>query len=80
MGTTPPIAPPTAATALGYGMACGVFMVIAAVFLFVGFAGGYGVRELVSHRRRAAERRRYLERQAIVVMDALWKHPDETAD
>ena len=80
MGTTPPIARPTAATALGYGVACGVFMVIAAVFLFVGFAGGYGVRELMSRRRRAVARRGHVERRAIVVMDALWKHPDESAN
>jgi hypothetical protein len=62
-------------------VACGVFIVIATVLLlFVGFAGSYGVRELVSRRRRAVVRRERLERRAIVVMDALWKHPDESAD
>jgi hypothetical protein len=39
-------------------------MATAAVLLLVGFAGGYGVRDLVSRRRRAAVRRRYLEEQA----------------
>jgi hypothetical protein len=38
-------------------------MLIAAA-VCVGFAGGYGVRELVSRRRWAAAERRYLERQA----------------
>ena len=43
----------------------GLFMLIAAaVLLCVGFAGGYGVRELVSRRRLAAGKRQYLERQA----------------
>jgi hypothetical protein len=43
----------------------GLFMVIAAALLLLaGFAGGYGVRELVSRRRWAAAERRYLERQA----------------
>jgi hypothetical protein len=47
-----------------------LFMLIAAAlllfagFVFAGFAGGYGVRELVSRRRWAAADRRYLERQA----------------
>ena len=39
-------------------------LIAAAVLLCVGFAGGYGVRELVSRRRRAAAKTRYLERQA----------------
>ena len=43
----------------------GIFMGIeAALLLIAGFAGGYGVRELVSRRRRTAERRQYLERRA----------------
>ena len=42
-----------------------LFIEIAApLLLLVGFAGGYGVRELVSRRRRAAAERRYLDRQA----------------
>ena len=39
-------------------------LIAAALLLLVGFAGGYGVRELVSRRRRAAAERRYFERQA----------------
>lgn len=35
----------------------------AGFLLLVGFAAGYGVRELVSRRRRAAARRDYYERQ-----------------
>jgi hypothetical protein len=33
--------------------------------LFVAFACGYAVRDLISRRRRAAEKRRYLERQTV---------------
>jgi hypothetical protein len=35
----------------------------AGVLLLVGFAAGYGVREFISRRRRAAARREYCERQ-----------------
>ena len=42
-----------------------LFIEIAApLLLLAGFAGGYGVRELVSRRRRVAAERRYLERLA----------------
>jgi hypothetical protein len=37
-------------------------MFVAILLLLVGFALGYGVRELVSRRRRAAERKRYYEK------------------
>jgi hypothetical protein len=35
---------------------------IAAISFLIGFAFGYGVRELISRRRRAAERKRFYER------------------
>jgi hypothetical protein len=41
----------------------GAMMATAAVLL-IGFVGGYGVRELVSRRRWAAAKKRYLEKQA----------------
>ena len=37
-------------------------MFVAILLLLVGFALGYGVRELVSRRRGAAERKRYYEK------------------
>jgi hypothetical protein len=42
----------------------GAKMVIAALLLLVGFASGYGVREVISQRRRAAVRKRQLEEEA----------------
>jgi hypothetical protein len=41
--------------------------------LLAGFACGYAVRELVSRQRRAAEKRRYLERQAVAKRQLLQK-------
>ena len=42
----------------------GAMMATSVVLMLVGFAGGYGVRELVSRRRRAAAKRQHLERLA----------------
>ena len=36
-----------------------VMLLVVVFLLLVGFAAGYGVRELVSRRRRATERKRY---------------------
>jgi len=36
----------------------------AGLLLLLGFVGGYGIRELVSRRRRAAEKRKFHERQS----------------
>jgi hypothetical protein len=37
-------------------------MVGASIMLLVGFASGYGVRELISRRRHAAARKRFYEK------------------
>jgi hypothetical protein len=37
---------------------------VAAFLLILGFAVGYGARELVSRRRRAAAKRKFYERQS----------------
>jgi hypothetical protein len=48
---------------------------LAALLLFTGFAGGYGVREIVSRRRRAAEKRGYLERKAAAAQIEVHPRP-----
>ena len=39
------------------------------IALAIGFAGGYGVRELKSRRRRAIEREEYFRRQQQKIYD-----------
>jgi hypothetical protein len=41
------------------------------IALAIGFAGGYGVRELKSRRRRAMVREEYLRRQQQKIYDSI---------
>src|SRR5450631_2654198 len=52
-----------------------VMITLAALLLLAGFAGGYGVREIVSRRRRAAEKRGYLERKAAAAQIEVHPRP-----